>query len=472
MIMRSKQSVILLEFNELCPSLMGQFIQQGKLPNFQRFYNESAVYTTDAEEQPPNLEPWIQWVTVHTGQPYEKHQIFFLDDGHKLKFPSIWDTVSAAGLRVWVCGSMNARYDMPLNGAFLPDYWTTRQTPYPKQEFQAFFNFVKRQVQEHTNDSASLNWQEYWQFLTFMTTHGLSGATIGAIAQQLLKEKQTGKYRWQRATILDRLQWDVFRWYYRKIQPQFSTFFINSTAHFQHLHWRNMESSRFQVQPTAQEQAEYETAILGGYQAMDRLIGEALALADDQTTVMLCTALSQQPCFTYEATGGKRLYRPRRFEEVLTFAGITGSYECSPVMAEEFFLRFDRESDAWAAEQQLAALQVDQQPVMRLKRQGNEIYIGCGIFDQLPTQAVLQRFDSKGDRASDPIATLPFFDLFYQIEDIKSGMHHPDGIFWVRHPTLNHTVHPDKISLQAIAPIILNWLDVPTAIPDEVHQWV
>ena len=70
MIMRSKQSVILLEFNELCPSLMGQFIQQGKLPNFQRFYNESAVYTTDAEEQPPNLEPWIQWVTVHTGQPY------------------------------------------------------------------------------------------------------------------------------------------------------------------------------------------------------------------------------------------------------------------------------------------------------------------------------------------------------------------------------------------------------------------
>ena len=59
----TSKSVILLEFNELCPSLINNFIQQGKLPNFQRFYQESSVYTTDAEAEPPFLEPWIQWVT-------------------------------------------------------------------------------------------------------------------------------------------------------------------------------------------------------------------------------------------------------------------------------------------------------------------------------------------------------------------------------------------------------------------------
>lgn len=463
--MQSEKSVILLEFNELCPSLMEQFIQQGKLPNFQRFYNESDVYITDAAEQPPYLEPWIQWVTVHTGLSYEKHQIFFLDDGHKLTFPSIWDTLSAAGYRTWVCGSMNARYNTPLNGAFLPDYWSTKQFPYPEQEFEPFFNFVRRQVQEHTNDSVSLSRRDYWQFLTYMATHGLSWVTINEIAQQLLKEWSTKKFRWQRATILDRLQWDVFRWYYRKIRPHFSTFFINSTAHFQHLYWRNMEPNQFEVQPTSQEQAEYETAILSGYQAMDRLIGEALALVDDQTTVMLCTALSQQPCFTYEAIGGKRLYRPRRFEELLAFAGITTACKCSPVMAEEFFLRFDREVDAWEAEQRLAALRVGQQPVMRLKRQGSEIYTGCGIFDQLPYQAILERVEQRSDHNSDSVATLPFFDLFYQIEDVKSGMHHPDGILWIRQPNLNHTVHANKISLEAITPTILKLLDVPQSVP-------
>jgi hypothetical protein len=32
------RSLIMIEFNELCPSLMEQFIQAGHLPHFQRFY--------------------------------------------------------------------------------------------------------------------------------------------------------------------------------------------------------------------------------------------------------------------------------------------------------------------------------------------------------------------------------------------------------------------------------------------------
>jgi hypothetical protein len=68
------ESILILEFNELCPSLMQSFIQQGRLPNFQRFYQESVVYTKDAEAEAPFLEPWIQWVTVHSGLPYREHQ--------------------------------------------------------------------------------------------------------------------------------------------------------------------------------------------------------------------------------------------------------------------------------------------------------------------------------------------------------------------------------------------------------------
>ena len=46
---------------------MDQFIAEGKLPHFARLKAESQVYITDAEEIAPNLEPWIQWVTVETG---------------------------------------------------------------------------------------------------------------------------------------------------------------------------------------------------------------------------------------------------------------------------------------------------------------------------------------------------------------------------------------------------------------------
>ncbi|MBH8563678.1 hypothetical protein I8748_16015 [Nostoc sp. CENA67] len=452
--MKSDKSIILLEFNELCPSLMQRFIQEGKLPNFQRFYEQSEVYTTDAEEQAPFLEPWIQWVTVHSGLPYSEHQVFLLDEGYKLKAKSIWDIVSEAGLKVWVCGSMNVNYHSPLNGYVMPDFWSTKITP-NTAELIPYFRFVQKQVQEHTNDYVPLSRAEYLRFLGFMSSHGLSLQTINAIIQQLIREKITAKYRWQRATIADKLQFDLFCWYYRKLKPQFSTFFINSTAHFQHMYWRNMEPEQFQVKPSATEQREYEKAILFGYQEMDQLIGGFLNLLDNNTTLILSTALSQQPCLTYENIGGKHLYRPRKFEKLLEFAGINSKFVCSPVMAEEFHIRFENNQDATEAEQNLLALQVNQRPMMRLRRTGNDIYGGCGIFDELPNDATLT-FVNSGK-------SIPFFKIFYQIEEIKSGMHHPDGILWIRKPNCQHSVHQEKVSLLAIAPTILELLDVPKA---------
>jgi hypothetical protein len=125
-------SVVLLEFNELSPSLMYDFMAAGELPNFKKLHDSSHVYITDAEEQAPNLEPWIQWVTVHSGLPFSEHRVFHLGDGAKLRAPQIWDLLSRAGHKVWVCGSMNIRYDQTLNGAAhqirgRPEYRPIRQ---------------------------------------------------------------------------------------------------------------------------------------------------------------------------------------------------------------------------------------------------------------------------------------------------------------------------------------------------------
>ncbi len=98
--MSTRCSVILIEFNELCPSLINRFMNDGKLPNFKRMYQQAHVYTSDAEAEPPYLEPWIQWVTVHSGLTYSDHGIFHLGEGHKLREKRVWDVLSAAGRRV------------------------------------------------------------------------------------------------------------------------------------------------------------------------------------------------------------------------------------------------------------------------------------------------------------------------------------------------------------------------------------
>src|SRR5688500_16290979 len=95
---------ILLEFNELTPSLIDRFIAKGRLPNFARFRDESQLFLTDAEERAPYLEPWIQWVTVHSGLKYTDHGVFNLDEGHKLRAKRIWDVICDHGLKVLVCG--------------------------------------------------------------------------------------------------------------------------------------------------------------------------------------------------------------------------------------------------------------------------------------------------------------------------------------------------------------------------------
>jgi hypothetical protein len=62
--------LIPLEFNELSPTVR-QKLMAGELPGFKRFHDESAVHETEADEIAPNLEPWIQWVTVHSESPTE-----------------------------------------------------------------------------------------------------------------------------------------------------------------------------------------------------------------------------------------------------------------------------------------------------------------------------------------------------------------------------------------------------------------
>ena len=101
-----------------------------------------------------------------------------------------------------------------------------------------------------------------------MVTHGLSLSTVLAIAKQLMLEV-TGRYGWKRVAILDRIQWDVFRHYYGRVQPHFATFFLNSTAHLQHKFWRNMDPDAFTIKPSAREQAELQNAVRFGYEQMD-----------------------------------------------------------------------------------------------------------------------------------------------------------------------------------------------------------
>lgn len=440
----SPRPLILLEFNELSIPLMDRFIAAGHLPNFARLRAESTAYVTDAGEDPPNLNPWIQWVTLHTGKPYSEHGVFHLGDAASKKVPMIWDAVSAKGHKSWVCGSMNVAVQPGFKGCLLPDPWDASSRAQP-EAFEKYMKVVRSYVFEHTSGKRPVTLGTLAQFLGFMATHGLRIKTVAAIVRQLVEERFANT-SWKRASVLDWLQFDLFRSVYRRERPLLATLFFNSTAHYQHAFWRNMEPELFAIKPGEAEQRSKRNAVLYGYQQMDRVVGEVIALAGDHASIAFTTGLSQQPCLAYESAGGKMFYKPHDVPALLRFAGIDASdVRIEPVMSEQFHVRFGDEATAMAAKASLDALTVDGRAAMRSRLEGVSIFTGCALTSELTRNTVLKGARGEGS----------FYDLFYFIEALKSGMHHRDGMFWLREPAKAGRVVPEKLPLTAVMPILM-----------------
>jgi hypothetical protein len=317
-------------------------------------------------------------------------------------------------------------------------------------ELMNYNRFIRKQVQEHSNASAKFAKSDYLRFLSFMLTHGLSPETVKTAMRQLASERREGK-RWRRAFILDLLQYDVFRHIYRKSKPHFSTFFLNSTAHMQHCYWRNMQPEVFKIQPTEEEQREYSSAILEGYTHMDRLIGRIMNMVGDDATIFFATAISQQPFLKFENEGGKHIYRPMDILRFAKWAGIQDVRQCNPVMAEQFWLEFSTHQQVEAAAAVLGAITVDGERAFSVKVEDTALFTGFSIRKKISQDAVMV---SPANGAS-----IRFFDLLYAIEGMKSGMHHQDGLLWIRDSRIPKSSNP-RVALESVTPTILQLLGV------------
>ena len=123
-------------------------------------------------------------------------------------------------------------------------------------------------------------------------------------------------------------------------------------------------------------------------------------------------------------------------------------------MLQQFHLDFETEQVARDAEAKLNALELSGRGiVMYVVRKGASVFAGCTISRAVAED---ERISIRGsDR------TLRFFDLFYAVDFLKSGMHHRDGMLWIRTPARRHFVNPDQVPLVQVAPTLLQLLGLP-----------
>ena len=118
-----------LELNEINFDFVQRYGAIDELPNLNRLIKRHGLIETTSETRYEELEPWIQWVTAHTGLPFKQHGVFRLGDIVDHDLCQIWEWLEERGVVVAATSPMNASNQTRDAAFFLPDPWTdTRVT--------------------------------------------------------------------------------------------------------------------------------------------------------------------------------------------------------------------------------------------------------------------------------------------------------------------------------------------------------
>ncbi|MCI5044693.1 MAG: hypothetical protein MRY72_08350, partial [Aquisalinus sp.] len=368
-------------------------------------------------------------------------------DGPAAGHENIWQLLHQAGLTTGNISSMNAATKVDDGSFAMPDPWCTTEHSTP-DTLIPLQHFIQKQVQEYTNTDSRNALTTMLSFVRSLIQNGLRPQTAISLARQLGSEKlSNGKTSWRRAMALDAILADVFSYHWHKARPAYATFFLNSTAHYQHAYWRHMEPDAFTNPAPAAEVGIYENAILAGYKNMDGIIGRFMEFERKGVQLVLMTALSQQPFLKYEETGGQKFYRARNINELLAELDLVPT-DIRPVMTHQYRIDFATSEALSKAHEILAGITLENERVFDLEVEDNGVRVGCRLNTQQQDDVIM---NMNGQNK-------PFFDVFYQIEETKSGCHHPDGVLWIQ--TGNHKVHSEKVSILDWLPTVLDHFDI------------
>ena len=228
----------LFELNEYNVGLLRQGASVFNLSNLKKILalNELETRMDDTYES-DYLEPWSQWVSVHTGSPSQQHKIKHLGDVPSLGRKQLWEELSEKGITSGIWGAMNASRGQASHCLFfLPDPWTYSEPGFPVQ--------IKKMLQLPRYLAKNYGQLSALKILKYVPAF-LTALLSPPILVRLLKELPSfcsSLIRYKGAHFVyicfaDLVLSDVFLVFKKKYDPQFSVIFLNSLAHTQHHHW-------------------------------------------------------------------------------------------------------------------------------------------------------------------------------------------------------------------------------------------
>lgn len=395
--------LLLIELNELNFEMVERYAAKGHLPALAALIGRHSYIETASETEYADIEPWIQWVTAHTGQRLAEHGVRRLGDIVQTDHDQVWEMLERRGLKVGAFSPMNAKNRMKKPAFFVPDPWTS--TPATAPPLVARLHAA---IAQAVSDNAEARLAP--STLAVLALAALRYARPANYAAYLSLAARSRKKPWLKAVFLDLLLADVFSDLCRRSRVDFASIFLNAAAHIQH-HYLHSSSV---AEAPARNPDWYCPAdadpILDVYTVYDRVVGQ-LARRFPDYRLMIATGLHQvaHPHPTF-------YWRLKDHAGFMARLDVTPA-KITPLMSRDFVLDFADAAAAAAAARRLEAVTAPDGPVFEVDNRGDSLFVTFVYPNDIGPDLHLTAGNRSIENLRDHVAFVA----------IKNGEHHGHG---------------------------------------------
>ena len=323
------KKLLLIELNEINFDLIKKYLEKypDKFPNLQSLYKLNHA-NTFSEFEYHELEPWIQWVSVHTGKNFEEHKIFRLGDMVNSNLDQIFEKIENQGFSVGVLSAMNVKNSLKKPAYFIPDPWTDTDT-----DGNFFSNLLKSILVQTVNDNSESRITIKSIFSIFLIF--LRYIKIKDYFQFINMALSSFGKSWRKALFLDFFIHKIHLKLIEENNPNFSTVFFNAGAHIQHHYLFNSEFSK-RSNPSWYIGKEFDP-FMEMLQTYEKIVKDYIDLSKHE--LIFATGLSQK-----EFDSPMIYWRLKNHSTFLRKLNISFK-EVQPRMTRDFLIEFDNDED-------------------------------------------------------------------------------------------------------------------------------
>lgn len=364
--------MLLIELNEFNLGLLESSAKALNLENISKILEFKHCKTmADEKEERFGLDPWVQWVSIHTGMPASQHGIRHLAETDKLHADQIWDVLASQNISSGIWGAMNAKLRPSQNiKFFFPDPWTYQENASPEE-----LNQLLALPRYYSKSYLKLNFLDLIKYGSLTALYFLRHLTLSS-RLAVFSVIQILKYGLNNITlfsIFDLINASLVKRYIDKYKTEFNVVFLNSIAHYQHHAWQKGNTLN-----------KSGVCALG---LLDKTIGVLLDTVDKNEPIFILNSFSQ----LNTANKSETLYRqvePRRFFETIFEKN---NFNIEQLMTNDSHLRFNSmEERNWALER-VESISLNGKPAFHCDANQTETEFFCQfrLWDPIDVDAKL-----------------------------------------------------------------------------------